>query len=52
LEVFLIGAIAKAIATTITYPLQTVQSVLRVRPEYIWIIFTQAGLIHSKVWGH
>ncbi|RXN32837.1 peroxisomal membrane PMP34-like protein [Labeo rohita] len=28
-EVFLIGAIAKAIATTITYPLQTVQSVLR-----------------------
>uniref|UniRef100_A0A672T289 Peroxisomal membrane protein PMP34-like n=1 Tax=Sinocyclocheilus grahami TaxID=75366 RepID=A0A672T289_SINGR len=36
-EVFLIGAIAKAIATTITYPLQTVQSVLRVRPaKYIW----------------
>ncbi|XP_067315676.1 peroxisomal membrane protein PMP34 [Pseudorasbora parva] len=28
-EVFLIGAVAKAIATTITYPLQTVQSVLR-----------------------
>uniref|UniRef100_A0A8C2C3B5 Solute carrier family 25 member 17 n=1 Tax=Cyprinus carpio TaxID=7962 RepID=A0A8C2C3B5_CYPCA len=28
-EVFLIGAIAKAIATTMTYPLQTVQSVLR-----------------------
>ncbi|XP_042576619.1 peroxisomal membrane protein PMP34-like isoform X2 [Cyprinus carpio] len=28
-EVFLIGAIAKAVATTITYPLQTVQSVLR-----------------------
>ncbi|XP_063796428.1 peroxisomal membrane protein PMP34 [Pseudophryne corroboree] len=29
LEVFVIGAIAKAIATTVTYPLQTVQSVLR-----------------------
>lgn len=28
-EVFLIGAVAKAVATTITYPLQTVQSVLR-----------------------
>ncbi|XP_060705241.1 peroxisomal membrane protein PMP34-like [Hemiscyllium ocellatum] len=29
LEVFVIGAIAKAIATTVTYPLQTVQSLLR-----------------------
>uniref|UniRef100_A0A8C7TPA8 Peroxisomal membrane protein PMP34 n=1 Tax=Oncorhynchus mykiss TaxID=8022 RepID=A0A8C7TPA8_ONCMY len=29
LEVFLIGAIAKAVATTVTYPLQTVQSILR-----------------------
>nr|XP_006011126.1 PREDICTED: peroxisomal membrane protein PMP34 [Latimeria chalumnae] len=29
LEVFMIGAIAKAIATTVTYPLQTVQSILR-----------------------
>uniref|UniRef100_A0A3B4GY39 Solute carrier family 25 member 17 n=3 Tax=Pundamilia nyererei TaxID=303518 RepID=A0A3B4GY39_9CICH len=29
LEVFVIGAIAKAIATTVTYPLQTVQSILR-----------------------
>ncbi|XP_078064620.1 peroxisomal membrane protein PMP34-like [Mustelus asterias] len=28
-EVFIIGAIAKAIATTVTYPLQTVQSLLR-----------------------
>ncbi|XP_056379691.1 peroxisomal membrane protein PMP34 [Hyla sarda] len=28
-QVFVIGAIAKAIATTVTYPLQTVQSVLR-----------------------
>ncbi|XP_036408465.1 peroxisomal membrane protein PMP34 [Megalops cyprinoides] len=28
-EVFVIGAIAKAIATTVTYPLQTVQSILR-----------------------
>lgn len=29
-EIFLIGAIAKAIATTATYPLQTVQAILRV----------------------
>ncbi|XP_022070206.1 peroxisomal membrane protein PMP34 [Acanthochromis polyacanthus] len=29
LEVFLIGAVAKAVATTVTYPLQTIQSVLR-----------------------
>ncbi|XP_061080276.1 peroxisomal membrane protein PMP34 [Conger conger] len=29
LEVFFIGAVAKAIATTVTYPLQTVQSILR-----------------------
>lgn len=28
-EVFLIGAVAKAVATTVTYPLQTVQSILR-----------------------
>ncbi|XP_012680431.2 peroxisomal membrane protein PMP34 [Clupea harengus] len=28
-EVFLIGAVAKAVATTLTYPLQTVQSILR-----------------------
>uniref|UniRef100_A0A3Q2XN17 Solute carrier family 25 member 17 n=1 Tax=Hippocampus comes TaxID=109280 RepID=A0A3Q2XN17_HIPCM len=29
-EVFMIGAVAKAVATTVTYPLQTIQSVLRV----------------------
>lgn len=29
-EVFFIGAVAKAVATTVTYPLQTVQSILRV----------------------
>lgn len=29
-EVFLIGAVAKAVATTVTYPLQTTQSILRV----------------------
>ncbi|XP_071375030.1 peroxisomal membrane protein PMP34 isoform X1 [Centroberyx affinis] len=29
LEVFLIGAIAKAVATILTYPLQTIQSILR-----------------------
>ncbi|XP_061761131.1 peroxisomal membrane protein PMP34 [Nerophis ophidion] len=28
-EVFMIGAVAKAVATTATYPLQTVQSILR-----------------------
>ncbi|XP_019719975.1 peroxisomal membrane protein PMP34 isoform X2 [Hippocampus comes] len=28
-EVFMIGAVAKAVATTVTYPLQTIQSVLR-----------------------
>ncbi|XP_028267115.1 peroxisomal membrane protein PMP34 [Parambassis ranga] len=28
-EVFLIGAVAKAVATTATYPLQTIQSILR-----------------------
>lgn len=29
IEIFMIGAVAKAVATTVTYPLQTVQSVLR-----------------------
>uniref|UniRef100_A0A7M4FQ76 Solute carrier family 25 member 17 n=1 Tax=Crocodylus porosus TaxID=8502 RepID=A0A7M4FQ76_CROPO len=29
LDVFIIGAVAKAVATTITYPMQTVQSILR-----------------------
>lgn len=29
-EIFLIGAVAKAVATTATYPLQTVQAILRV----------------------
>uniref|UniRef100_A0A8C4DI05 Peroxisomal membrane protein PMP34 n=1 Tax=Dicentrarchus labrax TaxID=13489 RepID=A0A8C4DI05_DICLA len=33
-EVFLIGAVAKAVATTVTYPLQTIQSILRVGFEY------------------
>ncbi|XP_077395905.1 peroxisomal membrane protein PMP34 [Festucalex cinctus] len=28
-EVFVIGAVAKAVATTVTYPLQTIQSILR-----------------------
>lgn len=30
LEIFLIGAVAKAVATSATYPLQTVQAILRV----------------------
>lgn len=29
-EFFIIGAIAKAVATIITYPLQTIQSILQV----------------------
>lgn len=29
IEVFIVGAVAKAVATTVTYPLQTIQSVLR-----------------------
>ncbi len=33
-EIFFIGAIAKAIATSATYPLQTVQAILRVIPSY------------------
>uniref|UniRef100_A0A3B4BGD2 Solute carrier family 25 member 17 n=1 Tax=Periophthalmus magnuspinnatus TaxID=409849 RepID=A0A3B4BGD2_9GOBI len=33
-EIFLIGAIAKAIAATVTYPLQTVQAILRVTMNY------------------
>ncbi|KAE8611222.1 hypothetical protein XENTR_v10012373 [Xenopus tropicalis] len=33
MEVFVIGAIAKAIATALTYPMQTVQSVLRFGQE-------------------
>uniref|UniRef100_A0A3B5MK94 Uncharacterized protein n=1 Tax=Xiphophorus couchianus TaxID=32473 RepID=A0A3B5MK94_9TELE len=38
LEVFIIGAVAKAVATTVTYPLQTIQSVLRVGLTFISII--------------
>lgn len=34
-EIFLIGAVAKAIATTATYPLQTVQAILRVKQNGI-----------------
>uniref|UniRef100_A0A3Q1GT37 Solute carrier family 25 member 17 n=1 Tax=Acanthochromis polyacanthus TaxID=80966 RepID=A0A3Q1GT37_9TELE len=43
LEVFLIGAVAKAVATTVTYPLQTIQSVLRV-DEYIYVRYGVLGL--------
>ncbi|XP_067859659.1 peroxisomal membrane protein PMP34 isoform X2 [Heptranchias perlo] len=32
-EIFMIGAIAKAIATTATYPLQTMQAILRFEPN-------------------
>ncbi|XP_048407606.1 peroxisomal membrane protein PMP34 isoform X4 [Stegostoma tigrinum] len=32
-EIFMIGAIAKAIATTVTYPLQIVQAILRFEPK-------------------
>lgn len=34
LDAFVIGAIAKAVATTLTYPLQTVQSILRVSNNF------------------
>lgn len=35
LDAFVIGAVAKAVATTLTYPLQTVQSILRVSSNFI-----------------
>lgn len=38
LEVFIIGAVAKAVATTVTYPLQTIQSVLRVGLTFMSIV--------------
>lgn len=34
-EIFVIGAVAKAIATTATYPLQTVQAILRVNTCFV-----------------
>ncbi|KAM3598344.1 uncharacterized protein V6R79_016925 [Siganus canaliculatus] len=34
-QIFVIGAIAKAIATTATYPLQTVQAILRVKTIFL-----------------
>ncbi|XP_034045345.1 peroxisomal membrane protein PMP34 isoform X2 [Thalassophryne amazonica] len=37
-QIFLIGAIAKAVATTATYPLQTVQAILR-REQIKWNIW-------------
>uniref|UniRef100_A0A3Q0SC72 Solute carrier family 25 member 17 n=1 Tax=Amphilophus citrinellus TaxID=61819 RepID=A0A3Q0SC72_AMPCI len=39
LEVFVIGAIAKAVATTVTYPLQTIQSILRVCLHHMLFTF-------------
>lgn len=41
-EIFVIGAIAKAIATTATYPLQTVQAILRVNTDIYPLSFTKA----------
>lgn len=52
-EFFIIGAIAKAVATIITYPLQTIQSILQVGFYTcileVWIIF-QFLIIVSRKW--
>lgn len=47
LDVFIIGAVAKAIATVVTYPMQTVQSILRVSAGLHPVFVKQ----HSKIPG-
>lgn len=49
-EIFLIGAIAKAIATTATYPLQTVQAILRV--NFHTSVYSPPGLSHCLRMRH
>lgn len=53
-EIFVIGAVAKAVATTLTYPLQTVQAILRVSTMLcLWIslmIFYIFLLSNLPVW--
>lgn len=43
-EIFVIGAVAKAIATTATYPLQTIQAILRV--NIIAFVFFSFSVTH------
>ncbi|XP_075038893.1 peroxisomal membrane protein PMP34 [Mixophyes fleayi] len=50
LEVFVIGAMAKAIATSATYPLQTVQSVLRFGHEKLNPKKRNLGGLHSVIY--
>lgn len=47
-EIFIIGAIAKAIATTATYPLQTVQAILRVNTLAVCFTSIRCGHIMSN----
>ncbi|XP_076020736.1 peroxisomal membrane protein PMP34 isoform X2 [Genypterus blacodes] len=57
LEVFIIGAVAKAVATTVTYPLQTIQSILRFgqhkeSKDKSWLLTslrTIKTLLHNRV---
>lgn len=51
LDVFLIGAIAKAVATTVTYPMQTVQSILRVSAGVPPRVGPVASKIHPKIFS-
>lgn len=44
-EVFIIGAVAKVVATTVTYPLQTIQSILRVGFIHILVYSTSSFLL-------
>ncbi|XP_041445124.1 solute carrier family 25 (mitochondrial carrier, peroxisomal membrane protein, 34kDa), member 17 L homeolog isoform X1 [Xenopus laevis] len=50
MEVFVIGAIAKAIATAVTYPLQTVQSVLRFGQEKLNPEKRPLGSLHRVIY--
>nr|CAC21237.1 peroxisomal membrane protein PMP34 [Xenopus laevis] len=50
MEVFVIGAIARAIATAVTYPLQTVQSVLRFGQEKLNPEKRPLGSLHRVIY--
>lgn len=50
-EIFVIGAIAKAIATTATYPLQTIQAILRVNTDFDPLSFTKA-IVQKQIYLH
>lgn len=47
-EIFVIGAIAKAIAATSTYPLQTVQTILRVKTNLNDMVYCCKSLLQIK----